>query len=355
MLHNLKRFALVSLLGFISGLPLMLVGSTLQAWGTAKGLSLKSLGFLTLVGQPYAYKFLWSPLLDRYRIPMWQGLRRSWILTISLLLAGSLFFLSLSELPEGLTWLLIWATITATLSATLDIAVDAYRIEYLAKKNYGLGNAYYVSAYRVAMLISGGLALILADYVGWHTTYLLMANIVLLGTIAFYFAPEPLPAKAHHIPHSWSASLIKPFKQLLNVNKIILILCFIILYKFGEGLATALASTFLLRGLHFSLSIVGGVYKTAGLFATISGAFLGGYLYRRLSLYQSLMLFGVLQALGVLFYVWLAQAGANLPLMITAVSCEAFTAGMSTTVFVAYLMRLCHPDLLLLNLHYCLL
>jgi len=332
-----------SLLGFISGLPLMLVGSTLQAWGTEAGLNIMALGFLTLIGLPYAYKFLWAPLLDRWTIPFFKGQRRGWILTMMLLLVISLTALAFSQPQFSLLWFVLWALATALFSATLDTSVDAFRIEFLPEEEYGIGNAGYVSAYRVSMLVSGGLALIIADHYGWRNTYLFIAGLIFLGFILFLFSHESPPKAVAPKFVNWRQSLWDPLKDLFQRKNILWIIVFIILYKFGEALGTALTSAFLLRELHFSLTVVGGVYKTVGLVATIIGAFIGGLLYRRYSLFTTLFSFGVLQALGILFYVWLAREGQNYSLMMTAVGVEALTAGMATTVFLAFMMRLCNP------------
>jgi PAT family beta-lactamase induction signal transducer AmpG len=341
MLTQKGYLLLFSLLGFISGLPLMLVGSTLQAWGTEYGLSLSTLGLLTLIGQPYAFKFLWAPLLDRYYMPFWHGHRRGCILGMALLLSFSIFLLSRVKLPHQLINLVFFSTITAFFSATFDIAVDAYRTDLLPKEQYGLGNASYVSAYRIGMLVSGGLALVLADQIGWHLTYQLMAVLVLIGFLIAHVAPEPQEININTHRVSWVEHFIAPLKNLWQREYIVVILIFIVLYKFGEAMGTALSTTFLLRELHFSLSVVGGAYKTVGLVATIIGAFVGGLLYKKYSLYRTLLWFGFLQALGILLYAWLAATGQHFFLMLAAVSMEALTAGMATTVFLALLMQLC--------------
>ena len=339
---SLLDFFFPAILGFASGLPLMLVGSTLQAWGTEGHLNLMSLGYLSLIGQPYAFKFLWAPFVDRYRMPFWKGHRRGWILTLLPCLAFIFYMLSLSQLPNGLCWFVTWAAMGALFSATLDISIDAYRTELFPSKEYGYANACYVSAYRIGMVVSGGLALILAAEFGWARTYQSMGALLLVVFVCFLFSKENFANASNKIHLNWKESLVNPLKNLLQRPYILCLLLFILLYKFGEAMGTALSTTFLLRELHFSLIVLGGTYKTVGIVSTILGAFIGGWFYKKYTLYGTLFWFGVLQALGILWYVALARVGQSLPLMLVAVSFEALTAGMATTVFLALLMRLCH-------------
>lgn len=335
-----------ALLGFISVIPFMLVGSTLQAWGSAAGLSVMAVGSLTLIGQPYIYKFLWAPLLDRFTIPFLRGQRRGWILLMLLLLTVSVLVLSWMDPLHHFYGFVTIALIIAIFSATLDIAIDAFRLEFLPHAEYGLGNASYISAYRVGALVSGGLTLIIADYYGWRIAYQLMALLILLGFCVFCFAREPQHNQhtRDKIIRNWRTELLLPFKDLFQRRMIFLLLLFLVFYKFGETLGTALTSFFLLKTLHFSLTTLGTAYKTVGLLCSIVGGFLGGYLYKRYSLYATLLSFGVLQALGILLFAWLAAVGHNLPWMIITLAFEALTAAMATTVFVSLIMRVSNPS-----------
>ncbi|MCD6047322.1 MAG: muropeptide transporter AmpG [Gammaproteobacteria bacterium] len=340
----MRQYIFPGILGFVSSLPFFLVGSTLQAWGTVGGLSLMALGALTLVGQPYAYKFLWAPLLDRYKIPFLQGHRRSWMLLMMFLLVIIFYFLSLTQLPHQITWFVSWSVAAAVCSATLDSSIDAFRTEQLPQKDYGIGNASYVSAYRLGGLVAGGIALIIADKIGWKLTYQIMAGIIFLGFLITFFVKEKETGAARvksNTTGNWLESLWAPLKDLFSQKMFIGMIIFVVLYKFGEAMGVALTTTFLLRGLHFSLTVLGTAYKTVAILTTILGTFLGGYLYKRYSLYATLMGFGICQALGVLFFVWLAIVGKNLPVMITCIAVENFTTGMATTVFLSFLMKLC--------------
>jgi PAT family beta-lactamase induction signal transducer AmpG len=331
-----------ALLGFVSGIPFMLVGGTLQAWGSTAGLSLMAIGCLTLVGQPYAYKFLWAPLLDKLTIPFFHGQRRGWVLIMMLSLVVSLFFLSWMNPKHHFYSFVALACLVAVFSATLDIAIDAFRIEFLPKAEYGMGNASYASAYRIGALVGGALALLTADAFGWQLTYELMALLILVGFVIFLFAKEP-QTHALQAARSWRQHLLDPFKDLFQMRAIFWMIAFIILYKLGETLGTALTTPFLLNVLHFSLTTLGSAYKTVGLISSIAGGFFGGYLYKRYTLYATLFGFGVLQALGILLFAWLAHIGHSLPWLIVTISVETFTAGMATTVFLSLLMRLSNP------------
>lgn len=331
------RLLAVLLLGFSSGLPLALVGATLQAWFTQAGVSLMTIGVLTLVGIPYVWKILWAPVIDRF-VPPLLGRRRGWIGLAQLGLCIALYILadmnpSASAKAMGLLALLI-----AFLSATQDTAIDAYKTDVLAPEERGLGSAVFIFAYRMAMLISGGLALVLADHLGWSFTYKLMAVLVGISIIATYFAPEPAEGRT---PKTFTAAIIEPFKNLFEREGIWIILLFVVFYKFGDAFALSLISNFLLHGLGFSLTQVGLAYKTMGMFATIAGAFVGGALLVRLNLYSALLLFGFAQAFSNLMFMLLAYAGKSYALMAFSIFIETFCSGMGTAAFMAFFMSLC--------------
>jgi PAT family beta-lactamase induction signal transducer AmpG len=333
------RLLIVTLLGFSSGLPLALSGSTLQAWFTQAGINVVAIGALSLVGMPYVWKFVWSPVMDRFVPPFW-GRRRGWIAITQLLLCVTLFLLANlnPQIQPGMIGVL--ALLIAFLSASQDIGIDAYRTEILRAEERGLGAAAYIFAYRMAMLVSGGLALVLVDHIGWRVTYELMALLMGLSVIATYKGPD-----ASHVvpPRSFLAAVIEPAKDLWQRDKIGMILLFIVIYKIGDALALSLMTTFLKRGLGFNWTEIGVVYKTMGLVATILGALLGGAMLTNVSLYRALIIFGLAQAISNLLFVFLAMAGKNYPMMLTSVFMEQFCSGMGTAAFVAYLMSLCHP------------
>jgi PAT family beta-lactamase induction signal transducer AmpG len=334
-----RKIFLLLLLGFSSGLPLALTGATLQAWLTVSGVDLTTIGMFALVGQPYTYKFLWAPLMDRFTIPL-LGRRRGWLVVTQLGLLAAIAWMG-TLAPERSPWLLAsLALVVAFLSASQDIVFDAYRTDVLGAEERGAGAAVSVLGYRIAMLVSGGLALILADeWLGWTGTYWLMAALMLVGVVAAWVAEEPsAPPRA---PHSLEQAVREPLAEFFGRDGAWILLAVIVLYKLGDAFAGSLSTAFLIRGPGFSLTEVGLVNKWLGVFATIAGALAGGALMARLKLYRSLVLFGVLQAVTNLGYMLLALAGKSYVLMVAAVAAENLCGGMGTAAFVALLMAMC--------------
>lgn len=334
-----QRLLAILLLGFSSGLPLALTGSTLQAWFTQEKVNLLAIGALSLIGLPYLWKFLWAPFLD-YFVPPWLGRRRGWIIIMQASLC--VMFLLLAEMSpsDHPSWIGMLALCIAFISATQDIAIDAYRTDILLPTERGLGATCTTFGFRIAMLVSGGLALIMADHWGWRVTYDVMAGCIGLSMLSTIFAPE-VP---YSLPrtHTLVSAIVEPFKELWRREKIGMIVLFILLYKLGDALALALMSNFLLTELHFTLTDVGLAFKIFGLIATLLGVLIGGIVLIRISLFQALLYFGALQAISNLMFVVLAMAGKNYFLMVASIFIESFCSGMSTAAFVAFLMSLCH-------------
>jgi len=336
-----QRNALVLLLlGFASGLPLALTAGTLQAWMTVENVDLKTIGFFSLVGQAYVFKFLWSPMMDRYT-PPFLGRRRGWLLLTQLALIAGIVALGAMQPAQNLTLLAMIAVLVAFCSASQDIVFDAWKTDILPPEERGSGAAITVLGYRLAMLISGGLALWLADrYLGWRATYWLMALLMVPGVIATLLAREPAaPARE---PHTLRQAVTFPLADFFQRNNAWLLITLIILYKLGDAFAASLTTTFLIRGVGFSAGDVGLVNKTLGLLATIAGALYGGVLMQRLTLFRALMLFGILQAVSNAAYWLLAVTPPHLWSMATAVFIENLCGGMGTAAFVALLMTMCN-------------
>ncbi|MDQ5849172.1 MAG: MFS transporter [Pseudomonadota bacterium] len=334
-----RKILLLLLLGFSSGLPLALTGATLQAWLAVEGVDIKTIGWFALVGQPYVYKFLWAPLMDRYRLPF-LGRRRGWLALTQVLLLVSIAWMGTVS-PRESPWLLAWVALAvAFLSASQDIVFDAYRADILSADERGPGAAVSVLGYRIAMLVSGGLALILVDnWISWQAAYWLMAALMLVGLAAVWAAAEPqAPAR---VPTTLVEAVRAPLAEYFSRHGAWLILMLIILYKLGDAFAGTLTTAFLLRGAGFSLTEVGLVNKWLGVGATILGALIGGALMIRLRLYRSLLLFGVLQALTNLGFMLLAVSGKSYALLIAVIAAENLCGGMGTIAFVALLMALC--------------
>jgi len=333
-----RRIAAVALLGFASGMPLALTGGTLQAWMAVEGVDLKTIGIFSLVGLPYAFKFFWAPLLDRYALPF-LGRRRGWILCSQFILMGLIILLGLSSPKETPLLVALIALFLTFTSASQDIVIDAYRTDVLREKERGLGVAVSVTGYRIAMLVSGALALILAGSLGWRLTYLLMAGLMTVGMLATFFGPEP--EVVVRPPHSLKEAVSGPLTEFFERPAAWAFLALIILYKIGDAFAGSLTTAFLIRGPGFSIGEVGAINKGLGLVATIVGALYGGIMLARLGLYRSLMIFGILQAVSNLSFMVLAYFGKVYSMMVIAVAFENLAGGMGTAAFVAFLMALC--------------
>jgi PAT family beta-lactamase induction signal transducer AmpG len=332
------RVAAALALGFASGLPFNLPQGTLQAWLSTTSVSLKTIGWFTLVGIPYALKFLWAPLLDRYS-PPFLGRRRGWIVLFQAALAIAIAALALQTPPAALPRILALGFLVVFLSASQDIVIDAYRTDTLRPVERGLGSSATQLGYRAALYVTGAFALLIAAVIGWHATYLLMAG-VMAGCIALTLAaPEP----ERHIvaPRSLAEAVVEPLKELLARPGMRALLLLVVLYKFGDAFALTLWSPFLIRGVGFTIAEVGGVAKVTMIVSTLMGALVGGVLFARLGLYRSLLIFGTLQALSNLLYSLLASVGHDLPTMVLAVGFDQFAGGLGSAAAGALLMAMC--------------
>ncbi len=334
-----RRMATVLLLGFSSGLPLGLTGSTLQAWMTHEGVNLRTIGIFALVGLPYTIKFLWSPFMDRYVPPLF-GRRRGWLLLTQLLLVASIAGMAVTDPKEQSMIMATIAFLVAFFSASQDIVVDAYRTDALAPEEYGLGSGAYVLGYRLAMLMSGAVALILADQMPWKQVYLVMALCMGVGILTTLFlAPEPETKEPP--PHNLREAIVDPLVDFFSRRGSFEILGFIILYKLDVVVALALSTTFLLQ-VGFSNTDIGAVNKGVGLVATIVGTLSGGALMTALGMKRSLWIFGILQGAGNGLFVALAHFGKVYPLMVGAVALENLFSGMGNAAYAAFMMSLCN-------------
>ena len=333
-----KHLRTVLLLGFSSGLPLALSGATLQAWMAAEGVPITTIGWLTLAGIPYTWKFLWAPVMDRFALPF-LGRRRGWMLATQVLLAAGIALIGLLPVSTHPLWAAAAATALAFASASQDIIVDAYRADLLTAAERGLGAGLTVLGYRMAMLCSGAVALVLASSWGWPATYALMGGLMGIGIVATLNGPEP-PLRAA-LPQSLRDAVLMPLRDFLSRPEAWMLLALVVLYKLGDAFAGALSTAFLIRGAGFGIAEVGAVNKGVGLLATIIGATAGGALMVRWGLYRSLLWFGLLQGGAALAFAWLAIAGHQFSLMVFAVFLENLTSGMGTAAFTALLMALC--------------
>lgn len=333
--------AALLLLGVSSGLPLFLTSKTLQAWMTVEKVNLGAIGLFSLVSLPYSLKFLWAPLLDRFTLPF-LGRRRGWLIVIQSALLVAIALMALQKPAQALQLLAVNALAVAFLSATQDIAADAYRADVLEEREMGAGAAVFVLGYRIALLLTGSLALILADRIPWSTVYFLLSGVMVIGLIATITAPEP--EERVRPPASLADAVLLPFGeffQRLGLLQGVLILVFIVLYKLGDALVNNMSTPFLLQ-TGFTQTDIGAIQGGMGLIATIVGALAGGVLLSKIGINRSLWVFGGLQALSNLTYFIQAQLGRDYRFMVLTINVENFCAGLGTAAFVAFLMSLCN-------------
>ncbi len=336
---GLRAYLVLILLGFASGLPLYLTGATLKAWMTKEGLNLSTIGLFSYVTLPYSLKFLWAPFLDRFSLPGF-GRRRGWLLLMQAGMAVALGLLAFRGTQLGL-WPVVWlALAVAFTSATFDIAVDAWRAEALDKAHLGLGNSIHIGAYRIAMLASGGLALILADSWGFRWTYGLMAGITILGMAGTLGALNTDAAARR--PLTLREAVVEPLHDLLQRKGVALLLTFATFYKLGDWLAESMTMPFLLRGVGFTLAEVGTVQKTTAMIAIILGGLLGGWMLTVMRLRTMLWICGFVQAGSILGFWLIAQLGRSLPLLVGANALENFAFGMGGSAFATLIMGSCN-------------
>ena len=334
------KMATLLVLGFSSGLPFYLTSKTLQAWMTTAKVDLATIGFFSLVTLPYSLKFVWAPVMDRY-IPPFLGRRRGWVLITQALLLIAIAAMSLHDPRLGLKMLAVNAIAIAFFSASQDISLDAYRTDVLQDREMGAGAAVFVMGYRVALLVTGGLALYLADSISWPTVYLLLASLMLIGIIATFLAPEP--ALTQPPPRTIAEAVILPFREFFQragVGRALLVLLFIVFYKYSDSLAGSMTTPFLLK-TGFSQKEVGAVFGGAGLIATIVGTLAGGAAIGKWGINRSLWVFVVFQGLSNLTYYALALSSESHAFMTTAVVVENFGLGLVTAAMTAFLMSMC--------------
>jgi MFS transporter, PAT family, beta-lactamase induction signal transducer AmpG len=346
------RVLLILPLGFASGLPLLLTFSTLSAWLATAGVTRSAIGAFALVGTPYALKFLWSPLIDRLPPPLPLGRRRGWGVAIQIALIAATVGLGACDPKQHLGLLAGLALLVAFLSASQDIVIDAYRVEILSEEQQGPGAGMIQTGYRLAMLASGAGTLIIAARAGWFTAYATMAALLAAGMLVFLFGPEPPPPEADTSEghrHGWDATrhwfataVAGPFADFMRRPLWPLILLFILGYKLGEAMAGVMAMP-LYVSLGFSLDQIAAVSKLFGFVATVVGALVGGVVTVRLGLLRALLLCGLLQSAGNLFYVLQAVGGHRLDYLALCVVAENLTGAMAGAALVAYLSGLCSP------------
>ena len=336
-----KRILLCIVTGFSSGLPLFVLISLLSAWLREGGVDLKAIGLLALVQFPYIWKFVWAPLCDRYGLGL--GRRRTWMLFSQLALIATIPLFGWLSPQTDMAQITGLAILVALFSATQDIAIDAYRRELLKDEEMGLGNVVHVNAYKIAGLIPGSLSLILADHLSWPWVYGITALFLVPGLLMTLMVKEP-PASVQ-APATLRQAIIEPFHEFINRKgwvSALYVLAFIFCYKLGDSMATSLATPFYLD-MGYSKTEIGMIAKNAGLWPNVIGGILGGIWMIRLGMNRALWVFGVLQAVVILGFAWLATAGHTLPGLASVIAAEAFGVGLGTAAFVAFTATTTHP------------
>jgi PAT family beta-lactamase induction signal transducer AmpG len=332
-----KKMLLIFWLGFSSGLPLMLTGSTLKIWMARENIDLSTIGYLTWVSMAYSLKFLWSPLVDRFTL-LGLGRRRGWMIATQVGLVLSIASIGLFDPKESLVAIICACIVTAILSATQDIAFDAYRREYLHTEELGFGSSMTMYGYRIAMLVSGGLAVGLVGVkdwqLNWHQLYFAMGALMSVGIIATLFAPEPKVDAAP--PRTLTAAVIEPFKEFIKRHGSWTILAFIFLYKFGDAVGLAMLNPFYVH-IGYSNEDIALIAKTFGLASSLVGLFLGSTLMYYIGIYRSLWIFGILQAIAIAGFAILEHTGPQNWALATVVIFEDVTTAMASAVFVAFI------------------
>ena len=337
-----RRLLICLFTGFASGLPLFILYQLVPAWLRSEGVGLKEIGFFALVGIPYTWKFVWSPLMDRYA-PSNMGRRRSWMLITQVLMLASIGYLGFLDPKTQLSEIAILCAITAFLSASLDISIDAFRREILPDRELGLGNSIHVTTYRIASLIPGSLSLILADHYAWDFVFIITAAFLSLGILMVLFSDEP--EVNSHRPLTLRAAITEPFQEFFGrhgVKSALWILSFMFLYKIGDSMATALSTPFYLD-LGFSKTEIGLVAKHAALWPAIFGGIFGGILMLRIGINKALWLFGGAQIISILGFALLAEIGHNLWVLALVIGFEYLGVGLGTAAFVAFIARTTSP------------
>jgi len=333
-----RRMLICIFIGFTSGLPLYVLIQLVPAWLRSNGIDLATIGLFSLVSLPYTWKFLWSPLMDRYRL-RFLGRRRGWALLTQVALLLAIGMLGHFDPRQSLTVIIALVFLVSVFSASQDIVIDAYRRELLADDELGTGNSLFVNAYRLASLVPGSLALILSDHLSWPVVYWVTAAFMLVGVVTTLVIREVSDDSL--APHSLRSAVVDPFREFFaraGIRSALAILAFMFLYKLGDNMATALATPFYLD-MGFSRTEIGSIAKVAALWAVIAGGTIGGIAMLKLSINRALWLFGGVQWITILGFAWLSAVGYHPLGLFMVVSAEYLGVGLGTVALTAYIAR----------------
>jgi MFS transporter, PAT family, beta-lactamase induction signal transducer AmpG len=331
------KMIVVAIQGMVSGLiPTLIGGTLLQAWVTEAGLNIKVIGLLTGVATPYTIKFLWAPIVDRFKLPF--GRRKGWILFLQLLLILAVLFMSGLNPAASLQKIVIAALVIAYLGATLDIVLDAWRREYLHDDDIAFGLGVNTMGYMIAFkLIGGSLALIMADHMPWGQVYRLLALFIVPAMVAIALSKEPQVEVAP--PRSFYDSVAMPFAEFFSRKGSLLFIAFILLYKLGDNMGGALTTSFFLE-MDYTKTEIGAASKLVGWIAIVVGSLLGGALVTTMKMRNSLFIFGILQALSTAAFAFIAIYEYSILLLTSVIAFENLTAGLGTAAYATLIARL---------------
>jgi len=333
-----RRMLTCVFLGFTSGMPLWVLISLVPAWLRTEGVDLATIGLFSLMTLPYTWKFIWSPLMDRYKLPF-LGRRRGWALITQIVLLLAIGTLGMFDPKESLFPILVMVFTVAFFSASQDIVIDAYRRELLDDDELGTGTSIHINAYRLAALVPGSLALILADHLAWSIVFWVTAAFMTVGIFTTIVIPEVSDDKL--APHTLRSAIIEPFREFFGrggMGPAMAVLTFILLYKLGDNMAVALATPFYID-MGFSLTEIGTIAKFSALWASIAGSIIAGIVMLKMSINRALWIFGFVQIVTILGFVWLSTVGHNPTVLFAVVSGEYLGVGMGTVALTAFLAR----------------
>jgi PAT family beta-lactamase induction signal transducer AmpG len=341
------RMLIILAMGFASGLPLLLTLSTLSYWLSKVGVDKTTIGLFALVGTPYTFKFLWSPIIDQVPLPVLTALlgrRRSWMLLTQVLLAVAIFAMGHTDPAQAPLHTAAMAIIIAFLSASQDVVVDAYRIEILPQQEQGQGAAATQTGYRFALLLAGAGALAMSDYFSWPLVFTVLAAAMAASIVVTLLAPEPDspgPRPGRDYAQWIKEAVIDPFADFMSRRGWVIILLFVLFYKFGDALGGTMANPFYVE-MGFTGSEVAAVSKLWGVWMTVLGALIGGLAVARWGVFRALLIGGVLQAVTNLAFAYVFIRGHDLSALAVAITADNLAGGAAGAALVAYLSGLCN-------------
>lgn len=343
-----RNMLIIAILGYGSGIPFTLIFGTYTFKLAEDGINLRDIGLFGLAGLPFTIKFIWSPLVDGLKIPFLKhfGQRRSWLLLSTAVLSSLIAYFGLLDPENNMDNLVYLAIIISFVSATYDIAYDAMRVELLKREEQGAGAAMSVFGYRVGSLVAGGISLIVAQLYDWKTSFVFIASTLMATSIATLFANEPKKVEEELNTEKllkWLKEyMLRPFSEFAKEHKKwILIIIFAICYKIGDALLGKMANPFY-QQMGFTKIEVAEITKFFGFAMTVLGGFIGGWAVYKIGIMKSLLIFGIMQSISNLSFVWQASVGHDILVLTIVIALENITGAMGTAAFVAYLSSLCN-------------